>query len=212
MIAKSMYKNGAILCAFALATTGSVAVVQSLTETRIEEQEKAQLMSLLSQVIPSERYDNQLYLDCVESDAPELGPAGPHIIYRARLNSEPMALLVRHITPKGYSGNIDILTAVTKRGEITGVRVTRHEETPGLGDKVELSRSDWITTFNGMQVNGADDGRFAVKKDGGEFDQFTGATITPRAVTGSVAEAAWYATTHFDALFAKDNLCAGETQ
>jgi electron transport complex protein RnfG len=212
MIAKSMYKNGAILCIFALVTTGSVAIVQSLTAPRIAEQEKVQLMSLLSQVIPANRYDNQLYLDCVQSDAPELGPAGPHIIYRAKLNEQPAALLVRHITPQGYSGNIEILSAVTRSGEISGVRVTRHEETPGLGDKIELAKSNWITSFNGIQVNNARDKRFAVKKEGGDFDQFTGATITPRAVVNSVNQAAWYAKTNFDALFAKENFCVGETQ
>lgn len=210
MIARSMYKNGAILCAFALATTGSIAITQALTADRIAEQEKAQLMSLLSQVLPSDRYDNQVYLDCMQSDAPELGPNGPHTVYRASLNGKPSALLVRHITPQGYSGNIDILTAVTQSGEITGVRVTRHEETPGLGDKVELAKADWITTFNGLTVSSAKDPRFAVKKDGGQFDQFTGATITPRAVVGSVNKAAWYASQNFATLFSAPNTCKGE--
>lgn len=207
MILSSMKKNGLILTAFALATTGSVALVQTFTAPEIAKQEQRHLMRVLTQVIPKAQYDNELYLDCTLSDAPELGPNGPHIIYRARLQDEPVALLVQHITPRGYSGNIDILSAVYNTGEIAGVRVTRHEETPGLGDKVELAKSDWITRFSGTTVTQEQDPAFNVQKDGGQFDQFTGATITPRAVVQSVNAAAWYARSNFDALFAEPNHC-----
>ncbi|CAM4105648.1 electron transport complex subunit RsxG [Pseudoalteromonas byunsanensis] len=212
MIAQSMYRNGAILTAFALATTGSVAIVQSMTAQRIALQEKQHLMQLLGQVLSTDEYDNTLYLDCTRSNAPELGPGSPHIIYRATKAGQPAALLVRHVTPKGYSGNIDILTAVKADGSISGVRVTRHEETPGLGDKVELAKSDWITTFNGLTVNADNAKQFAVKKDGGQFDQFTGATITPRAVVASVKQAVEYTQQNFAALFAAKNLCNGDVQ
>jgi electron transport complex protein RnfG len=211
MIIQSMFKNGLILTAFALATTGSVALIQTITDERIAEQEQQNLVKQLNQVLPQSRYNNVLYKDCVLSDAPELGPKGPHMIYRAKMNEQPTALLIRHITPRGYSGNIDILTAVMRDGSISGVRITRHEETPGLGDKVELAKSDWVTTFNGLTVNTPDDADFAVKKDGGRFDQFTGATITPRAVVDSVKEATWYTAQHFDELFEADNAC-GETR
>ncbi|TMP38117.1 electron transport complex subunit RsxG [Pseudoalteromonas citrea] len=207
MIVQSMYKNGLILTAFALATTGSVALIQTITAERIAEQEQQNLVKQLNQVLPQSNYDNVLYKDCVLSNATELGPKGPHMIYRAKMNNQPTALLIRHITPRGYSGNIDILTAVMRDGSISGVRITRHEETPGLGDKVELAKSDWVTTFNGLTVNTKDDANFAVKKDGGQFDQFTGATITPRAVVDSVKEATWYAIQHFDELFEADNAC-----
>lgn len=207
MILQSMQKNGLILTAFALVTTGAVALVNDLTKGEIANQEQRHLMKLLTQVVAPEAYDNQLYLDCTTSDAEALGPGGPHTIYRATLNGEPSALLVRHVTPNGYSGNIDILTAVDNSGNISGVRVTRHEETPGLGDKVELAKSDWITSFTGTQVSSSKDSQFQVKKDGGQFDSFTGATITPRAVVTSVNQAAWYASTHFDALFNAKNTC-----
>ncbi|CAH9050064.1 Ion-translocating oxidoreductase complex subunit G [Pseudoalteromonas holothuriae] len=211
MIAQSMYRNGALLTAFALATTGSVALVQSITAERIAVQEKQHLMQQLGQVLPADEYDNLLYLDCTTSNAPELGPGSPHIIYRATKTGEPSALLVRHVTPKGYSGNIDILTAIKSDGSITGVRVTRHEETPGLGDKVELTKSAWILSFNGMNIHKDSAKQFAVKKDGGQFDQFTGATITPRAVVGSVKQAVMYTQQNFTALFAADNVCNGDT-
>ncbi|MBE0368944.1 electron transport complex subunit RsxG [Pseudoalteromonas sp. MMG013] len=211
MIVQSMYKNGAILTAFALITTGSVALVQTLTAERINEQEQQHLMGLLGQVLPHNEYDNVLYKDCVLSNAPELGPNGPYTLYRAYKNDAPSAVLVRHTTPHGYSGNIDVLSAIHADGRISGVRVTRHEETPGLGDKVELAKSDWITTFNGMVIESQTDPRFAVKKDAGQFDQFTGATITPRAVVSSVKQAAWYAKQNFEALFNAENAC-GDTQ
>ncbi|KZN31790.1 electron transport complex subunit RsxG [Pseudoalteromonas luteoviolacea] len=211
MILASMKKNGAILTAFALATTGSVALVQQLTAPRIEAQEKKHLMRTLTQVIPADKYNNQLYLDCIESDATELGPNGPHRIYRAKLDDQPIALLVQHITPEGYSGNINMLTAVYANATISGVRITQHKETPGLGDKVEIKKSDWVNSFIGQKATSGNDARFNVKKDGGVFDQFTGATITPRAVVKSVNAATWYAHQNFDALFAQDNLCQQET-
>ncbi|KID58131.1 electron transporter RnfG [Pseudoalteromonas luteoviolacea] len=210
MIFASMKKNGAILTAFALATTGSVALVQQLTAPRIEAQEKKHLMRTLTQVLPADKYNNELYLDCIESDAPELGPNGPHRIYRAKQNGQPVALLVQHITPEGYSGNIDMLTAVYANAEIAGVRITQHKETPGLGDKVEVKKSDWVHSFAGMTVQSAEDQRFNVKKEGGVFDQFTGATITPRAVVHSVNAATWFAHQNFDSLFAQSNVCQEE--
>jgi electron transport complex protein RnfG len=210
MIAQSMYKNGALLAIFALASTGGVAVIHSMTADKIAVNEKQNLMQLLSQVLPQSEYDNKLYLDCISSNAPELGPNGPHIIYRAMKDGRPSALLLRHITPRGYSGNIDILTAVKADGQIAGVRVTRHKETPGLGDKVELAKSQWMLTFNGTTVSQENASHFAVKKDGGQFDQFTGATITPRAVVGSVKQATLYAQENFETLFARTNECDGD--
>ncbi|WP_440053898.1 electron transport complex subunit RsxG [Pseudoalteromonas sp. T1lg65] len=207
MIVDSMKKNGIILCIFALVTTGAVAIVNEMTKDKIAVNEKQKLMTLLSQVMQEGSYDNPLYLDCTTSNAPELGPGGPHTIYRARLDNQPVALLVRHVTPKGYSGNIDILSAVSESGEISGVRVTRHEETPGLGDKVELAKSSWILSFSGKNITAQQDSAFQVKKDGGVFDSFTGATITPRAVVTSVNQATWYAKTHFNELFNANNAC-----
>lgn len=207
MILQSMYKNGLILTAFALATTGSVALVQAVTADRIAEQEQQHLMQLLNQVLPKHTYDNVLYKNCVLSDATQLGPNGPHKIYRAYKGEQPSALLIQHVTPQGYSGNIDVLTAIKVDGSISGVRVTRHEETPGLGDKVELAKSDWITHFNNERVTSENDPRFAVKKEAGHFDQFTGATITPRAVIESVNRAAWYAQNNFGLLFKAENAC-----
>lgn len=209
MTLSSMTKNGGILTVFALLTTGAVALTHSLTAERISEQEKKQLAEQLQQVLDAHHYDNQLYKDCVIITDERLGPRPDQVIYRAYKNNEPYALVMRHVTPSGYSGDINLLTAVFANGDIAGVRVTKHEETPGLGDKVEIKKSDWITLFKGQNVLGDDDTRWAVKKDGGQFDQFTGATITPRAVVGSVKNAVLFAKAEFDNLFAAPNSCQG---
>lgn len=210
MILSSMSKNGGILTAFAIVTTGAVALTHSLTADKIAEQEQQQLAEQLQQVLDPHHYDNQLSQDCVVVTDERLGPRPDQTIYRAYKNNEPYALVMRHVTPNGYSGDINLLTAVFADGSIAGVRVTKHEETPGLGDKVEVKKSDWITLFKGSTVFNQDDARWAVKKDGGQFDQFTGATITPRAVVGSVKQAVLFAKAEFAQLFSAPNNCRGE--
>ena len=205
MIISSMAKNGAILTAFALATTGLVSSINALTADKIAEQEQLQLTAQLQEVLDPKSYDNQLSQDCVIITDEKLGPYANQVIYRARKNNKPVAVVIRHVTPNGYSGDINLLTAVLSDGTIAGVRTTKHEETPGLGDKVEVKKSLWITTFKSLTVEGEEDARWAVKKDGGQFDQFTGATITPRAVVGSVKNAVLFAQTNFDDIFAAPN-------
>ncbi len=205
MILSSMAKNGAILTAFALVTTGLVASINMLTADKIAEQELLHLTSQLQEVLDPSTYDNELTTDCVIISDERLGPYANQIVYRARKNNEPVALIVRHVTPSDYSGDINLLTAVLSDGSIAGVRTTKHEETPGLGDKVEVKKSPWITSFKTLTVQSSSDARWAVKKDGGQFDQFTGATITPRAVVGSVKNAVLFAQSEFDAIFAAPN-------
>jgi electron transport complex protein RnfG len=90
------------------------------------------------------------------------------------------------ITAQGYAGPIELILGLDTRGQILGVRAIAHAETPGLGDKIEASRDDWILGFNGLSLSDPPSERWAVKKDGGDFDQFSGATITPRAVVGAI--------------------------
>ncbi|MEL0642436.1 electron transport complex subunit RsxG [Pseudoalteromonas aliena] len=212
MIISSMAKNGAILTAFALVTTGLVASINALTADKIAEQEQLQLTAQLQEVLDPKSYDNELSTDCVIFTDEKLGPYADQVIYRARKNNKPVAVVIRHVTPNGYSGDINLLTAVLSDGTIAGVRTTKHEETPGLGDKVEVKKSLWITTFNNLTVDGEDDARWAVKKDGGQFDQFTGATITPRAVVGSVKNAVLFAQTNFDDIFTAPNAECAEVK
>ena len=109
--------------------------------------------------------------------------------------AKPVAAVLETTAPDGYSGAIQLLVGADFNGTVLGTRVTEHHETPGLGDKIELRLSDWITHFAGKKISGADDAHWAVKKDGGDFDQFTGATITPRAVVNAVKRAGLYAQT-----------------
>ncbi|SFC39105.1 electron transport complex subunit RsxG [Pseudoalteromonas denitrificans] len=206
-VQKAMIKNGLVLAAFAIVTTGLVTATQILTKDQIALQEKQQLLKVLEQVLPKNKYDNALYLDCTHVNAGFLGSKKPHTIYRARKNNKPIALLIESTAPDGYSGNIEILSAVYLDGTVAGVRVIKHSETPGLGDKVDIEKSQWITKFENVQVKSEKDMRWAVKKDGGIFDQFTGATITPRAVISAVKRASLYAQNEKDMLFNAVNEC-----
>jgi len=206
---KAMIKNGVILSLFALVTTGLVTITQIMTKDQILMQEKKQLLKVLEQVLPKDKHDNALYLDCTIVNASFLGSKKPHKIYRATKDNLPVALLIESTAPDGYSGNIDILSAVYLDGTVAGVRVLKHKETPGLGDKIEVEKSQWITKFKNIQVKSEQDMRWAVQKDGGMFDQFTGATITPRAVISAVKRASLYAQNETEMLFNAPNQCAG---
>lgn len=185
-------KNGVTLAVFAAITTGLTAVVNTVTKPTIAHQTALQQKVLLDQVVPPELYDNHIQQECYIVSNPALGNASPHHLYLARKGDKPVAVAVETTAPDGYSGNIQMIVGASFTGTVYGTRVVEHHETPGLGDKIELRISDWINSFNGKQVKGADDSQFAVKKDGGEFDQFTGATITPRAVVNAVKRTTLY--------------------
>lgn len=191
---KTMQKHGVTLAIFAAALTGLTALVNELTKTTIAEQAMKQQKALFDQVIPSDLYDNDLQKSCFVVQAPQLGK-GPHRIYIARKGDNPVGAVMEATAPDGYSGAIQLLVGSDFSGTVLGTRVTEHHETPGLGDKIETRLSDWILHFSGKMIHGEDDPAFAVKKDGGEFDQFTGATITPRAVVNAVKRAGRYAET-----------------
>ncbi len=183
----SIRKNGLLLAIFALICTFIVSLTSYLTKDAIAHQRQLQLERSLNQVIPTRYYNNQLTGNCVlVTNQQYLGSTEPKHVYRALFNGSPVAAVIETTAPDGYSGNIDLLVAVTIEGEVIGVRTLAHQETPGLGDKIEIIKSDWINSLAGHHIEGTDDRRWAVKKDGGMFDQFTGATITPRAVVKSV--------------------------
>lgn len=189
---KTMQKHGVTLAIFAAALTGLTALVNSLTKSTIVEQAAHQQKTLFDQVIPADFYDNDLQKSCFIVQAPQLGN-GPHHVYIARKGDTPVGAVMEATAPDGYSGAIRLLVGADFSGTVLGTRVTEHHETPGLGDKIEVRLSDWIMHFAGKVVHGNDDPAWAVKKDGGEFDQFTGATITPRAVVNAVKRAGLYA-------------------
>ena len=182
---RQMLKSGGLLAAFGVVTAALLAGVYGLTKDQIAAAQQARLLRELQAVLPAERYDNDLALDTLTLDDPRLG--GRSTVYRARLDGRPAASIFTVVAPDGYSGDIRLLVGVTPDGAVTGVRVTEHRETPGLGDEIELRKNDWILAFTGRSLGDPAAERCTVRKDGGAFDQFTGATITPRAVVAAVA-------------------------
>lgn len=206
-----MRRNGLILAGFALSATLLVMGTHWLTKDRIGAQQRNELMQTLADLIPADQYSNDVYADCTLITAPEaLGLSQPQPVYRARLGEQPTALAIRTTAPDGYSGNIHILVAVNIDGVVQGVRVLSHRETPGLGDRIELRRSDWILSFDGHRVRSDKDPRWAVQRDGGMFDAFTGATITPRAVINAVERTVRFANDNQDMLFNAAANCTAE--
>lgn len=191
---KTIRKHGITLALFAAGSTGLTAAINQLTKSTIDEQAALQQKTLFDQVLPGDRYNNNLSESCYLVDAQALGK-GTHRVYIARQDARPVAAILEATAPDGYSGAIQLLVGVDFSGTVLGTRVTEHHETPGLGDKIELRLSDWITHFSGKTIAAGNDAHWAVKKDGGDFDQFTGATITPRAVVNAVKRAGLYAQT-----------------
>jgi electron transport complex protein RnfG len=193
--------TAAILLLFALIGTAMVAATYEGTRERIAANERETLLSKLSQLIPPDAYDNSLLDDSFELPAGELA-ARPLRVYRARRAGEPVAVVMNTVAPDGYGGAIKLLVGIYHDGSLAGVRVVSHRETPGLGDAIDEERSDWILGFNGRSLDNTLPAQWAVRRDGGVFDQFTGATITPRAVVKAVHRALLYYRAHRDALFA----------
>jgi electron transport complex protein RnfG len=196
-------RGGLLLAVFAVLGGGIVGLTHDLTAERIAENERAALLANLHALVPPGSHDNDIATDTVQVTDPDLlGSADPVTVYRARREGEPVAAVLTPVAPNGYSGPIKLLVAVRHDGILAGVRVLAHRETPGLGDAVELEKSDWILGFEGRSLGDPRAEHWAVKKDGGAFDQFTGATITPRAVVGAVKGTLMYFETHRAELFA----------
>ncbi|MGG2142368.1 electron transport complex subunit RsxG [Symbiopectobacterium sp. RP] len=188
----TMRRHATTLALFAALTSGLTAVVNTLTKPTIAHQAQLQQKALLNQVIPPDIYDNNILQECYLVTDEALGTTSARHLYFARKGDTPVAAAIESSAPDGYSGAIHLLIGADFHGKVLGVRVTEHHETPGLGDKIDLRVSDWITRFTGRTVQSADDRQWAVKKDGGEYDQFTGATITPRAVVNASKRSALF--------------------
>ncbi|MCR1826049.1 electron transport complex subunit RsxG [Pseudomonas oleovorans] len=195
-ISRSMLKNALVLGLFAIGTVGSVALLQQGTATRIAAAEREAQVRALAEILPAGSYDNHLLDNRLELNAPELGHRSPQSAYLALKGDQPSALILPVTAPDGYSGAIHLLVGIFADGRLAGVRVLGHKETPGLGDKIELAKSDWVRSFEGKSLNDPGEDGWAVKKDRGEFDQFAGATITPRAVVKAVHGALRYFDKH----------------
>jgi len=139
--------------------------------------------------------------DTIQVQAEALGSDEPLTVYRARKAGEPVAAILTVVAPNGYNGSIRLLVGIRRGGSLAGVRVLSHKETPGLGDAVEAQRSDWLEQFPGRALGDPPLEDWKVKRDGGAFDQLTGATVTPRAIVQAVRRALVYFDEHKQALF-----------
>ena len=182
---------------FAVVTAGVIAVTQVTTADRIEKNEREHKAKSLYEIVPKSTIDNDLLEDTLSLIAPSLsGDEQPFSVYLARKGTEVKTIIFPVVAPDGYSGKIHLIVGVNSDGSVAGVRVLEHKETPGLGDKVDTKKSAWILGFNGQSKPETNDPSWAVKKDGGQFDQFTGATITPRAVVSAVGRVLDYFSNH----------------
>jgi electron transport complex protein RnfG len=196
--------SGAFLWLFAVAGTTLVALTEYSTSAAIAENERQVLLRNLYALLPRDRLDNDIASDTLQiPPSPLLGTDSVTLAYRARRNGEPVAVVFNSVAPNGYNGRIHLLVGIYVDGSLAGVRVVKHTETPGLGDAVEVRKSPWIRSFDGKSLQDPAADGWAVKRDGGEFDQFTGATITPRAVVKAVHNTLLYYRDNADMIFAQ---------
>lgn len=207
MLTKVISKNGLILAAFASVCVGLIAITYFITRDTIANEMKAALAKTLDELVPTSEYTNDVHRDCTLIDASALGSSQALEVYRMRKDGKPVAIVMETIAPNGYSGKIKLVAGIYYDGTLAGVRVTQHKETPGLGDKVDTNKSDWILGFEGKSLQNTPITDWKVKKDGGTFDAFTGATITPRAVVEQIAQTLTYFEEHKDELFDAPKNC-----
>jgi H+/Na+-translocating ferredoxin:NAD+ oxidoreductase subunit G len=203
---KTMAGAALVLTLFASVAAGLLGLTEAATREQIAASHAAALLAGLYEVIPQSRFDNELILDVTTITAPRaLGSPMPVTVYRARLGGVPVAAAFEVIAPDGYSGAIKLLIGVDYAGLVTGVRTLSHRETPGLGDAIDIQRSDWVLDFDGRSLDAPLADAWAVRRDGGSFDQFTGATITPRAVVNAIRRALFHFREHRDTYFATES-------
>ncbi len=190
--------HATLLGAFATLSTMALLLGDLTTRDAIAQRKAEDLKASLTQVIPQALYDNDLL------QAPLSLPYKDRTIqiYRG-FHKDRVTALAFQIHDYGYAGEISLILGIDTEGKVLGVRVLSHAETPGLGDKMEIKKSDWITGFAGLSRANTPQSRWAVKKDGGQFDQFTGATITPRAIVRAVKSGLDFFHHHEQTLIAK---------
>ena len=183
---REIAKPAVYLFIFALAGVLLLSLINAATQDRIAENERIALLKNVNTLVASGLYDNDPLSDRVILPADTLNSATPVTVYRARKNEQPVAAIYVTTSPNGYSGKIRMVIGINADQTLAGVRVVSHKETPGLGDRIDAEKNDWILGFSGKSLQNPEPNGWAVKKDGGQFDQFTGATITPRAVVNMV--------------------------
>jgi electron transport complex protein RnfG len=205
---RTSLRTAAIMIVFTLVFTALMASTYRATRPAIEASKQDAQLRLINEILPPESYDNALLDDVVRiGPAPEIGIDDGGRIWRARKGGAPVALVVEAAAPDGYAGRIDLVVAVNTNGMLSGVRVTAHKETPGLGDYIDPKKDrrkdkPWIGQFAVASWANVNTAEWRVRKDGGSFGYRTGATISARAVVGAVGRATAFAVARQEALFA----------
>jgi electron transport complex protein RnfG len=200
-------RTAGILFIFVIVFTGFLSAAYLWTKPAIEASAAEEKMKLVDEVLPRTEYDNALLEDTIMlPPTPELNLSEPSTLYRARKAGQPVALVFETAAPDGYAGKIRLVIAIRSTGQVAGVRVTQHKETPGLGDYIELKKDKnkarpWITQFQGMSLAEVTDKEWKVKKDGGRIEYYAGATVTPRAVSKAIFKAVKWAEANQNQLF-----------
>lgn len=200
---RNAVRSGTLLLLFALVGTTMLAFTHDRTEPLIARSQEAEKLALINQVLPAALYDNDL-LASQQRVPPDrlLGTRQASALWIARRGERVAAVVLEAVAPDGYSGDIALLIGIDADGAVTGVRVTAHRETPGLGDYIERAKSAWVDQFAGTSLTDPPPKHWKVVKDGGIFDGRAGATITPRAVVKAVKSALDYFAKHRAALLA----------
>ncbi len=200
---RDVLRAAGLLGLCALISAALLAGTYALTRDRIAAEQLVAQRAALSIVLPATSYDNDPLNDRITVHARAwLGTDDALTVWRARRGGAPAGLILDAVAPDGYAGPIRLLIGVGADGRITGVRIVEHRETPGLGDWIEKTKSDWIDGFTGRSLGDPARERWKVRRDGGEFDQFAGATVTPRAVVHAVRRALDYVARHAAELYA----------
>lgn len=201
-MAKAAFHTALNLLFFATLGTALLALTFDLTRDTIARSEELEKLKLIRQIVPVSAYDNDIMKDTINVAADDLlGNDHDTVAYRARLKQQPSVVVMQATALEGYGGHISFVIAVHFDGRIGGVRVVSHQETPGLGDYIEITKNEWINIFNGITLEGIKERDWKVKKDGGQFDHMAGATVTPRAIIKAVHKALQYFQQHRKELF-----------
>lgn len=196
-------RNALILLGVIILGLAILAPINSVTREIVIKREEEEKMHVIGQILPQELYDNRLLRDSVKvpPDQDLLRTRNRTVAYRARLQGKPSAVIFEMTAPDGYSGNIFLIIAVKEDGSVSGVRVLNHNETPGLGDYIEIVKSNWIKIFGGASLKNTSDARWEVRKDSGRFDFVARATLSARAIVHAVHRALKYYEAHKEELF-----------
>jgi len=200
----AMFRSGITLAVIAAICTALVALTYSLTAERIVANEQAWLERSLQPALSGLFYDSGVTESKIVIPPPhDLPGSEAAIIYRVYAEGAPVAALFVVSARDGYAGPIRILVGIDTMGVVTGVHVLEHRETPGLGDRVDSTKSDWVKQFNGHSLLDPEPTGWAIKGDGGQYDQLTGASVTPRAIIKAIKETLLYFEAHSEEIFAE---------